>query len=251
MKNKAMYYLNKITIKKILSKVGIQVVKAPHKGIELGIDLQFFLPDLNIRTIFDVGANEGQSIAAYRVWFPSAKIHSFEPVASTFSVLLANVNDPKVFCHNLALGSEQGSAPIKIDKNLSGMNSMLGASQETGQLTETIKVDTLDAFCEAKKIDHIDFLKIDTEGFDLEVLRGASGMLARGQISLIEIEAGMNPFNTHHTGLEIMKAFLEELGYLLFGIYEQVYEWPTKQPQLRRSNCVFISNQLQKGSLTS
>ena len=49
-------------------------------------------------------------------------------------------------------------------------------------------VDTIDDFCSANRIPKIDILKIDTEGFDLNVLKGAKQMLSRGQIAFIYTE---------------------------------------------------------------
>ena len=110
--------------------------------------------------------------------------------------------------------------------------------------TESVDVVTLDEFCQTKGIDQINYLKIDTEGGDLEVLKGALNMLTGQKVDLLELEAGMNPGNKKHVRFETLKEFLESHGYFLFGIYEQVDEWPTKEPQLRRTNPVFISSRL-------
>ena len=63
-------------------------------------------------------------------------------------------------------------------------------------------------------------------------------------IDFIEVEAGMNPWNERQVPFEILKAHLESKNYFLFGIYEQVHEWPTKAPHLRRANAVFLSERL-------
>jgi hypothetical protein len=84
-------------------------------------------------------------------------------------------------------------------------------------------------------------MKIDTEGYDLHVLRGARGMLADQKIDLVQVEAGISPENVRHVRLEAMKSYLEERDYFLFGFYDQVPEWPTGRPHLRRANAVFIS----------
>jgi hypothetical protein len=60
----------------------------------------------------------------------------------------------------------------------------------------------------------------------------------------VEVEAGMNASNKRHVPFETLKDYLELRSYLLFGIYEQVHEWPTKEPHLRRTNSVFISRRM-------
>jgi hypothetical protein len=107
--------------------------------------------------------------------------------------------------------------------------------------TERVKIVSLDSFCADNAIPHISYLKIDTEGMDLEVLKGACSMLSREAIDFVEVEAGMNPDNLHHAPFEDLKSGLESHGFRLFGIYEQVSEWPTGAPHLRRVNAVFLS----------
>lgn len=123
------------------------------------------------------------------------------------------------------------------------------SAPQHGVATREVSIETLDRFCEHQGINHIGFLKIDTEGGDFDVLCGAAGMLATQQIDLVEVEAGMNSGNKRHVPFEKLKAILEDSGYLLFGIYEQIHEWPTKEPHLRRTNLVFNSSMLAKESI--
>ena len=69
-------------------------------------------------------------------------------------------------------------------------------------------------------------------------------MLSEQKVDLIQVEVGMNPRNDRHVPFESIKNFLESHNYFLFGIYEQVLEWPSKRPYLRRTNPVFISQRL-------
>lgn len=69
-------------------------------------------------------------------------------------------------------------------------------------------------------------------------------VLAEPRIDLVEVEAGMNPRNTHHVPLEMLKAHLEQRGYFLFGIYEQRREIFTGEPHLQRTNSVFVSQRV-------
>ncbi len=113
---------------------------------------------------------------------------------------------------------------------------------------EEVGLETVDGFCHDQNIDHINYLKIDTEGGDFDVLRGSEGMLSRHRIDVVEVEAGMNSKNRRHVSFDAFMKFFEPKDYFLFGIYEQVNEWPKNEPHLRRTNPVFISERIVKAN---
>ena len=100
-------------------------------------------------------------------------------------------------------------------------------------------MSTIDDFTCEEEISHIDLLKIDTEGFDLEVLRGAQQMLDAGKISFVQVEVGFHPDNTCHVSFDKIRDFLFLREYCLFGLYEQQLEW-TGEAKLRFANAVFF-----------
>jgi hypothetical protein len=106
--------------------------------------------------------------------------------------------------------------------------------------TTEIVVDTLDSYCGAAAIDRIDLLKVDTEGHDLDVLRGGEEMLSRRAVACLQCECSTSPDNRFHVQFEDVKSFLEPHGYRLFGIYEQMGEWTLNAPYLRRVNAAFV-----------
>ncbi|MEZ5582519.1 MAG: FkbM family methyltransferase [Candidatus Competibacteraceae bacterium] len=131
---------------------------------------------------FDVGANEGQSALEFRRWFPDAYLFSFEPHESTFVKLAQRAeNDQRWNAENLAFGATPGEA-VFHENAVSGANSILATDPESDVLFENnphrtqaithVTVDRLSAYCDRHSIDHIDLLNIDTQGFDLEVLKG-------------------------------------------------------------------------------
>jgi hypothetical protein len=113
--------------------------------------------------------------------------------------------------------------------------------------TEEVALETIDRFCLREDIARIGLLKIDTEGHDLAVLHGAELLLARQAVDLIQVEAGWHPGNRRQVPAEDFRTFLEPRGYRLFGIYQQVGEWPTGQPHLRRADLVFVSEPARTG----
>ncbi len=218
-------------------------------GIEVMDDIQKCLPYYPIQTILDVGANIGKSAIRYRQKWPSARIESFEPFQHAYRILCENTQVLNVRCHNIALGSYSGYLDVQIsaeDKH-SSRNSLIPENNIhdiTKLKTERIQMTTLSEFCVQQNIPFIDFLKIDTEGYDLEVLKGGASLLQSASVFMIQTEVSMNPMNTFHMGLEPIYTYLEKLGYMLFGIYSQVHEWNPKRPILRRADAVFICERL-------
>lgn len=216
----------------------------PH-GVDLFGDLATRLPDFRATVVFDVGAHTGSAARQYVQGFPEALIYCFEPVAATHSLLQANLAaETRVRCFQLALGARQGTGTMVLHGTpdtfyLAEAGQHHALHSEAPR--EVVHLERIDGFCAAQGIARISYLKIDTEGADLEVLHGAEGLLAAQRIDLVEVEAGMNPRNRWHVPLEVFKAYLEARGYFLFGIYEQCEEWPTGEPQLRRVNAVFVS----------
>ncbi len=230
---------------------GLFVYKYLPLGVDPFYDIKQRLQDYNFNSLIDVGANIGQTAKQMRDAFPNATIHSIEPVKKTFNQLQQNLKGLNVTVHNLALGSKNEAIEIKIDESStnSSINSLVSANNEniTGNLHfETINVLTAEDFFSRNKINHVDYMKIDTEGYDLEVIKGADKLLAKDAISFIEAEVSMNPGNTFHVSFEEVKKYLEQYNYRLFGLYEQVHEWKVKSPVLRRCNALFISGNLAK-----
>ena len=205
--------------------------------------LQANFPGFGPETIFDVGANVGQSTKTFAAVFPNAAIHAFEPVAAVFDTLVANVGHlPKVRAHNLALGRRAGQAWM-TQKRASPSNRIVGAPSifERNKVAN-VPVVSGDAFSAEHGIERIGFLKIDAEGHDLDVLIGFQRMLSESRIDLAEAEVGMHPGNPRHVPFEAVKAFLEPIGYRLLHIYDLALDTPfSGRPILRRANVVFAS----------
>jgi FkbM family methyltransferase len=220
-------------------KFPFSLMKHVPQGFEFYFDLRKHQPGYHPKVVFDVGANTGQTVNKWNKFFPRAEYYCFEPVGSTIATLKQNtVKLKNIHYFQCALGAERKQAEIVLCED-SSLNSFVDTVKEIGERTEIVQIHTLDEICKAESINHIDVLKIDTEGFDIEVLKGGTLMLKDNKITFIQVEAGMNPNNKLHVPLQRFVDFLSPYGYVLFGIYEQHLEW-TGEKRLAFSNPVFI-----------
>lgn len=150
----------------------------------------------SLDVLFDVGANVGQFAREARRELPRTKIYSFEPHPRSFEKLSQSGPVDLIDRHCLALSNIAGEVVLYEYSNEgdgSHINSLVPDARfpaRFGYTGRPIKVisATLDGFCAGESIDRIDFLKIDVEGAELSVLKGAAGMLARGKILAIYFE---------------------------------------------------------------
>lgn len=136
--------------------------------------------------VFDIGANIGMT-AVIAAKSGAAEVHAFEPDPNVFPLLLDTIaaNAVSVDAHNMALGESEGS--LSFFSNPSSASASHLVTQDTlGHTpTGTVQMSTLDAFVNVRGIDRIDFIKIDVEGFEIDVLRGARKTIERMKPSLL------------------------------------------------------------------
>ena len=144
-------------------------------------ELELFKQLKDLKVIFDVGARDDTN---YLELWPEAEHHLFEPNPEFFEVLSEKVKDkPNVFANNFGLGDKKEDRGYH--KYLQGFSGS-GAVGDNTNLEWKLPLNTLGWYIEEKGIKQIDFLKIDTEGFDLKVLIGAYNWL--GMIKFIQYE---------------------------------------------------------------
>lgn len=182
--------------------------------------------------IFDVGAHRGETAVRYRTLFPAAVIHSFEPSPESFRALAAvAASTTGIEPHCLALSDAAGTAMLNV--NRSAATSSLLPSAATGRhywgegLLDTqerveVRTQTLDGFCAERGIGAIDVLKLDVQGAEHAVLRGASRLLGGAAIDVIYMELIIAPT---YVGQRTLHEYLElfaEHRYELFDLYNPV-----------------------------
>ena len=174
--------------------------------------------------VFDVGANVGDYSLLIRRHIPSAFIYAFEPSEAVYRELVQNLSargDVKAKACNIGFSDAEKDVEL-YSYSIEGREISLLASLDRRlptqvletrvSSTERIKTKTIDGFCAANAIERIDFLKLDVEGHELAILRGASQFLASGAISMIQFEFG--PGNIYS------RTYFYDFWSLLGGAYD-------------------------------
>jgi FkbM family methyltransferase len=215
-------------IRNLAGKLGYRIVRdnPDQMGKDPLHDMRTFLHG-DSPVVFDVGANVGQTIQAFRSRFPTCFIHSFEPGPATFKILserTAGLKDVRLW--NCALGSVSGKMRF-LENSQSEMSSFLPLSElGWGEVTnETlVNVRTIDQFCEDERIEHIDILKSDTQGFELEVLKGAERTIRANRIGLIYFEIIFSDMYKDLPPFGDLYGYLTQNGFRLVSFYEFHYQ---------------------------
>ena len=202
----------------------------------------------SISTVIDVGANLGQyrDFLRQQVGF-QGMIHSFEPIRSLADQMRArSSNDPRWQVHSFALGREEGQASINVmaSSTFSSLRTV-SATAPSGFLasaqvarTESIQVLTLDLACERYGINPEGaYLKLDTQGYDLEVISGAA--YATQVLASLQIELAIQRiYDGIPTYREIL-AHLESLEFAISGVFPISRDSEFRAVEL---DCVFVRN---------
>lgn len=148
--------------------------------------------------VFDVGANVGQFLDEFLKEFgENITCYTFEPAEKTFEGLVAHFKGkPCVLPFKNGFGKEEGEIILYSNHDLSTIASLypIYDMEENTVMTikERIKLRTIDNFCEEHGIKQIDYLKIDVEGAELDVLKGAVRMISERRVPFVQFEFGPN-----------------------------------------------------------
>ena len=208
----------------------------PH-GTLLARDLKRI--DFSPSVIFDVGANVGQSATEYAASWPEAHVYCFEPASDTYSKLNENIlPNNNISTFNLALGKTPRKGELFIHEH-STLNSIKQQRSDQSVDKQDIDIQTIDSFCRETNIDEIDLLKIDTEGNDLNILKGAKELMDCGRIASVLVEVGFRPTeSTPHVPYESVRDYMESQGFRVFGFYNQAIAPRAKE--LKRFDTLFV-----------
>jgi FkbM family methyltransferase len=167
---------------------------AQDHGEVVRVEIQRLLPHVPENAlVIDVGANVGLFSEALLRERPSARVIQFEPVTRYHQACQERfAGDDRVELHKLALSDAQEERPIYKARHNYGANSVMPeimfdrrdnamVRPDTVIDQETIQCTTWELFAKQHGIEHVDFIKTDTEGFDYAVLRGMLPFLERAE----------------------------------------------------------------------
>ena len=212
-------------IKKILRSMGCDIVRYQPSAQPRDHRKQLYQQHA-VNVVLDVGANTGQYAAELRRNMGyTGKLVSFEPVRASFDKLEQDAeHDAQWQTRHCALGDEDGEAEINVAGNSvsSSIRDMLPNHMEAAPESEFVgkeniqvkKLDTVfDEFCQAGDVV---YLKIDTQGFEKQVIDGAKESLPK--IKLLEVEMSLSPLYDGELPMHEMHEFLHGLGYSLVSL---------------------------------
>jgi FkbM family methyltransferase len=180
------------------------------------------LSSLRPRTVVDVGANKGQFSLVAHYLFPDAKIHAFEPLESERRIYQSVVSGA-VQVHSVALGAEKGTADFFIASRADSSSLLspgkgqaaaygVGLSSRT-----TVSVDKLENVINAAELAAPVLLKLDVQGAELQVLRGAVALLP--QVDAIYCEVSFVELYERQPKASAIVSFLDRHGFALSGVF--------------------------------
>lgn len=244
--------ISRSSIKKAVDKVaGFTLLRS--STLPMGVDFKTDVKRFHLEKgsiVFDIGANVGQSAKEYASLFPKARIYSFEPVHATFQTLKNNTESlDRVYPVNLGFGEKEEEVEIVLNEDPTSVTNSLNVglrNRSAHAPRENIMIRTVDRYCEDNRIDSIDFMKIDTEGWEMQTLKGAKTMIEQNRINALFCEVGFSQRNKRHTHLLEVLSFLSSHGYSLLGISDTNYKRVLKKTHygdrlIHYGNALFIS----------
>jgi FkbM family methyltransferase len=176
--------------------------------------------------IFDVGAHKGAYTEYVLSQVPDAECFLFEPNTELFEGLNKKYN-----AFNILLGEIKGVKSFyecigEADELSSTYKREVFADVKHRQ--DTKKCYTVDAFCESINLDFIDFLKIDVEGAELDVLKGGIKMLREERVMFLQVEYGGTYPDAGITFVDVIN-LIEPYGYYIYELIKGALHKITKE----------------------
>lgn len=181
--------------------------------------------------IFDIGAHRGKFSLKLLTIFPWSKIYSFEPSSNSFQDLKkASTMHPEITAFQYALGETERTSTINLNQ-FDETNSLFTARKTNSYIdaltrtfsTEEIIIKTLDSLCCELSIKAIDILKIDVQGSELNVLKGAKYLLSNQAIHFIYCEVEFLEIYQDQPLIEDIIKYLRVFQYTPIGFYNINY----------------------------
>jgi FkbM family methyltransferase len=242
--------INTVVLKLVIRFLGYN----NHNNINISGERNFLEKIMHNKTLLciDVGANIGE-YSKYILENSNSKVIAFEPMPSSFKKLkkIENIFNDRLYAYNIGIGDKNETKYLYYDKNnlqWANFNSELKKIDYLKKSNKSVKckISTLDNFLFKNKklpLKKIDLIKIDTEGYELEVLIGAKKTIKKFKPKYIQIE-----YNWHHLFKNVnlyyfSKILKEYQAYKILPFDKELMKINTEKPEhnyFNYSNIVFI-----------
>ena len=234
-------------IKKFFSLLGLDI------GFKKSLNFdEIYKKYVKNPVIIDVGANEGQSIKRFDLIFNNCVIHSFEPIKKCFDQMVENYPNKKFIKNNYALGDKNTSKRFFINKHsytssFNRINKSYDQLNKKNKKINNIKVKTitLDTYIDLNKIKKIDILKIDTQGYELNVLKGAKNSFKKNIFHFVEVEIILCDYYEKKINLHQVDRIMCENNFDLFNLQQFTYN---KDSQIKWFDLLYINKKFKQNS---
>lgn len=216
-------------------------------------DLERLLATTKVETIFDCGCNQGAVASHFRRVYPEARIHAFEPLPDVCRAAAERfAEDTETLVHELALCDVDGTANFHQTAASDSSSLLRGNVADVGSNYKKLFAEAaafvvatrrLDSFVTEHQIDRINILKMDVQGAELSILKGAEALLRDQKIDLIYSEVYFLPFYENQPLFEDIISFLSQFGYRFFYPYNFVFG--SKTGRLQWGDAIFVREGLQ------
>lgn len=186
-------------------------------------------------TVFDVGANIGELTLIFSRFAHNGEVHAFEASSAAFKKLETICRTAKrrnTILNHLALADKKGTISLNIyDDNYLAFNTQaVREIEEFGLPVEPVGIEeasatTIDDYCEENGIEEIDLLKIDVEGTELQVMKGAEKMLKSKRIKCLAFEFGQTTLDMGIRPEEI-QTYLKKMDYRISNMVKNERLFP-------------------------
>ncbi len=203
--------------------------------------------------LFDVGANVGEWTRAAVTGAHAASItdrvevHAFEPVDTTFEILRENLSNipagSNVILVNKAMSDQEGSTDIFVFGEGGGTNSLHSDKLAPETSKRTIQLTTLDQYCHDHLIEYVHFAKCDTEGHDVNVLRGATELLKQERLMVFQFEYNHRWVYSRHylkDVFDLMEHTRYRIGKVVPDGIELFQEWHPEMERFFEGNYIIL-----------
>jgi FkbM family methyltransferase len=234
-----------VPIRKFLNAYGYEVVKL--QDALTTVKVGNWLHKLEIKTIIDVGSNEGQFLHAINKTLPNRKIYAFEPIAECYEKLLVSTKAYDVTVYNCGLSDYNGISEINVSGNLVsssilGMNDLHESLYPESQYMQRqqISLKRMDDVFAQEQIQKNILIKIDVQGYEEKVLKGGDRTISECAVVIIETS-----FTSLYEGqwlFENVHGFFIDRNFRFAGFADQSLSKQTGVPLY--GDAIFVRNDL-------